>query len=98
MYTATLSDTNEEVIVKFTARYSEMAHRILAEVELALRLHFCQHVIGNLYMVVMEHVDGKSVWQLQEDKMPIPVVISKRVGDAVCLLNENLRSVRTTSK
>jgi len=31
MYTATLDDTNEEVIVKFTARYNEAAHRLLAK-------------------------------------------------------------------
>ena len=41
MYTATLSDTNQDIIVKFTARYNEVAHRLLTEAELAPRLHFC---------------------------------------------------------
>jgi hypothetical protein len=31
MYAATLDDTNQEVIVKFTARYNEAAHRLLAQ-------------------------------------------------------------------
>jgi hypothetical protein len=89
MYTATLNDTNEEVIVKFTPRYNEVAHRLLAEAKFAPRLHFCERVVGDLYMVVMERVDGKSVWQLQEDKIPVPAVISQGVGDAVRLLHGN---------
>ena len=61
MYIWTLGDTNKEVIVKFTARYNEVAHRLLADADLAPKLHFCERVIGNLYMVVMDRVDGTSV-------------------------------------
>jgi len=43
MYTATLSETNQEVIVKFTARYNEVAHRLLAKARLAPKLHFCEY-------------------------------------------------------
>ena len=86
MYTATL-DTDHEVIVKFTARYNEVAHRVLADAQLAPTLHFCERVIGGLYMVVMDHVVGKSVWQLQEDNTPVPAIVSKRVDDAVRLLH-----------
>ncbi|KAF8962089.1 hypothetical protein BDZ97DRAFT_1156495 [Flammula alnicola] len=89
MYIATLSETGQEVIVKFTARYNEAAHRLLAEAQLAPRLHFCQRVIGDLYMVVMDRVDGKSIWQLQEDKTPLPAIILKMVEDAVRLLHEH---------
>jgi len=88
MYTATLDDTDEQVIVKFTAHYNKVAHCLLAEVELAPRLHFCERVIGDLYMVVMDHVDGKSIWQLQKDKMPVPAIVFERVSDAVGLLHE----------
>ena len=31
MYTAILGDTDQKVIVKFTARYNDEAHRLLAE-------------------------------------------------------------------
>ena len=89
IYTATLGDADEEVIVKFTARYSEVAHRLLAMAGLAPRLHSCHRIIGDLYMVVMEHVDGKSVWQLREEKMPLPAIISEEVSKAVGLLHEN---------
>ena len=87
MYTATL-DTDREVIVKFTARYNEAAHCILADAQLAPTLHFCERVIGGLYMVVMDHVVGKSVWQLQEDDTPVPAIVSKRVDNAVRLLHD----------
>ena len=89
MYIATLGDANEEVIVKFTARYSEVAHCLLAMTGLAPRLHFCERVIGDLYMVVMELVDGKSIWQLREENVPLPAVISEEVSKAVGLLHEN---------
>jgi serine/threonine protein kinase len=89
MYTATLGDANEDVIVKFTARYNEVAHRLLADADLAPRLHCCERVVGDLYMVAMERVDGQSIWQLLEDKKPVPPFISQEVGNAVRLLHEN---------
>lgn len=64
MYTATLGDSDQEVIVKFTSRYNEAAHRLLASAQLAPTLHFCERIIGGLYMVIMDRVSGKSVWQL----------------------------------
>lgn len=53
IYIATLNGTDREVIVKFTARYNEMAHRILADAEFAPKLHFCGRFVGGLYMAVM---------------------------------------------
>jgi hypothetical protein len=50
--------TDVEVVVKFTANYNELAHRILADEGLAPKLYACQRVIGNLFMVVMEHLEG----------------------------------------
>ena len=46
-YIATLN-TRQEVVVKFTTRYNEMAHRLLADNNLAPKLHFCERVIGDL--------------------------------------------------
>jgi hypothetical protein len=88
MYIATLDDT-KEVIVKFTAHYNEMAHRLLANEDLAPKLHFCERVIGDLYMVVMDRVDGTSVWQLQHDKKTVPAIVLKLVGDALHILHSN---------
>jgi len=89
MYIATLSDTDQEVIVKFTAHYNLEAHRLLAKVGFVLTLRFCECVIGDLYMVVMDCVDGKSIWQLQEDKIPVPEIVARSVTDAIELLHEN---------
>ncbi|KAG5636817.1 hypothetical protein H0H81_006764 [Sphagnurus paluster] len=86
MYIAILDD--QEVIVKFTTRYNEAAHRLLADTQLAPRLHFCGRVVGDLYMIVMDRVDGMSVWQLQEDNMPIPQIVPTQVEEAVRLLHE----------
>ena len=89
MYIATLGDTNKEVIVKFTARYNEVAHRLLADADLAPELHFCERVIGDLYMVVMDRVDGTSVWQLQQDKKSVPAVVLNDINNALRILHAN---------
>ena len=44
------------VLVKFTAKYNEEAHRLLASHNLAPALHHCIRVIGGMYMVVMDYV------------------------------------------
>ncbi|KDR71452.1 hypothetical protein GALMADRAFT_143725 [Galerina marginata CBS 339.88] len=88
MYVATLNDTNEEVIVKFTARYNEAAHRLLSEAKLAPTLYFCGRVVGDLYMIVMERADGTSVWQFQQDRKPIPEIVEEKVEEAVRLLHQ----------
>jgi hypothetical protein len=87
LYIATLHDSDQEVIVKFTARYNEGAHRLLAEAQLAPKLHFCGLVVGGLYMIVMDRVDGKSVWQLQQDNALIPAIVPAKVEEAVRLLH-----------
>ena len=89
MYIATLDGTNKEVIVKFTARYNEKAHRILASAGFAPKLHFCGRVVGGLYMVVMDRVDGKSLRQIQMDKMSIPTLVLEHVRQAVHFLHEH---------
>ena len=88
MYVAAMDGTDNDVIVKFTARYHEKAHRILAGAGLAPKLHFCERVVGGLYMVVMDRVDGKSLWQLQIDKTPIPTVVLEHVRQAMSLLHK----------
>ncbi|KDR71642.1 hypothetical protein GALMADRAFT_254023 [Galerina marginata CBS 339.88] len=88
MYIAALDGIENGVIVKFTPRYNEKAHRILASAGLAPKLHFCARIISGLYMVVMERVEGKSLWQLQADAEPIPIIILDHVRRAVSLLHE----------
>ena len=47
------------VVVKFCERYGEDAHRTLADAGLAPKLHYCSEVVGGVFMVVMEQVDGR---------------------------------------
>ncbi|TDL20575.1 hypothetical protein BD410DRAFT_821803 [Rickenella mellea] len=89
LYVAILTATNHEVVVKFTARYSEEAHRLLAEAQLAPALHYCGRVVGDLFMIVMDRVDGTSIWQLKQDKTPIPSVVPTKVEEAVRILHDN---------
>jgi len=54
---ASTGDTSTKIVlVKFTAKYNEVAHRLLADHDppLAPILYHCMRVIGGLYMVVME--------------------------------------------
>jgi len=88
MYIAILNGTDKEVVVKFTARYNEKAHRILAEAGFAPQLHFCGRVVGGLYMVVMDRVDGQSLWQLQTDNVEIPPVVLEQIREAMRLLHK----------
>ncbi|EJD00497.1 uncharacterized protein FOMMEDRAFT_159204, partial [Fomitiporia mediterranea MF3/22] len=55
------------VVVKFTAHYHEDAHRMLAEEQLAPTLHFCIHLFGDMYMVIMDYVEGTSLYFTQEE-------------------------------
>jgi len=79
MYIARLGGTDEETVIKFTARYHEKAHRILASSVFAPKLHFCGRIVGSLCMVVMDCVAGKFLWQLQIDKTPIPALVLQHV-------------------
>ena len=62
---------------------------MLAAKKLAPKLHYCERIIGDLYMVVMDRVDGKSIWQLEVEGTPIPAVVLEKVQEAVDLLHEN---------
>ncbi|KAG5635434.1 hypothetical protein H0H81_011254, partial [Sphagnurus paluster] len=85
MYMATMYGVQNKVVVKFTPRYNQYAHGLLAKAGFAPKLHFCAPVVGGLFMVVMDHVDGKSLSQL---KLPIPAAIPEQVKEAVNLLHK----------
>jgi hypothetical protein len=50
---------DDTVLVKFTSRYNQVAHRLLFDQELPLApaLYSCTRVIGDLTMVVMEYLE-----------------------------------------
>jgi hypothetical protein len=50
------------VVVKFCERYCEAAHRVLSAAGLAPTLHYCSQVVGGVFMVVMDPVDGRDAY------------------------------------
>ncbi|KAJ2914043.1 hypothetical protein MD484_g6368, partial [Candolleomyces efflorescens] len=88
MYIATLGDTDQEVIVKFTARYNKEAHSLLANAGFAPKLHFCERIVGNLHMVVMDRVEGKTIFQLHVEQKGIPTGVARQVEEALSIIHE----------
>ncbi|TBU41190.1 hypothetical protein BD309DRAFT_868775, partial [Dichomitus squalens] len=80
--------TSVEVAVKFTARYGVAAHELLAKQGLAPILYACRPVLGDLYMVVMEFVSGKTAWNMIELCEQIPHPVWADVQKAIGALHE----------
>ena len=85
--------SNEVVLVKFSAKYHENAHRLLASADppLAPALHFCMRVVGDMYMVVMEYVPNSKGQSLFVTSPPQSALegIRKDLDRALNLLHEN---------
>jgi hypothetical protein len=56
------------VLVKFCERYSEDAHKLVADAGLAPTLHFCSLITGDIFMVVMDLVVGQDAYHEFEDR------------------------------
>jgi hypothetical protein len=89
-------EADHRVLVKFTARYNERAHRLLAEHDppLAPALHKCVRVVGGLFMVVMEHISASSSLPSFFDLAAPPCqvdaqVVRKALEEALELLHGN---------
>ncbi|OCB88696.1 hypothetical protein A7U60_g4170 [Sanghuangporus baumii] len=78
------SDDEVDVVVKFTVRYHEQAHRILEQNELAPRLHFCIPLVGDMYMVIMDYIENTSLYLVKPED---PEKVLSDVKTAVDLLH-----------
>ncbi|KAJ3739658.1 hypothetical protein DFH05DRAFT_1529913 [Lentinula detonsa] len=74
-----------EVVVKFASRYSEVGHRLLADVKLAPRIYYCsfEEEIG-MWVVVMDYIQGDSCCNRKLTK-PQKDSLAKAIG----ILHEN---------
>jgi len=84
--------STKEVLVKFTAKYHEAAHRLLASHDppFAPALHSCTRVIGGLFMVVMQYIPESDGGCLRNPSLrPDPTVVRKGVSDALYLLHDD---------
>jgi len=90
LFVGTLLDGSHEVevVVKFTATYNEVVHKLLAEKGLAPKLYACQRVIGNLFMVVMERIAGKPL-AFDFREAPLKDTVFEDITRAVEVLKEH---------
>ena len=82
--------STREVLVKFTAKYNEDAHRLLAESvpPLAPTLHSCTRVIGDLFMVVMQYISESEGGCLRDVSLrPNLEAVRAGVSEALRLLH-----------
>lgn len=56
----------QEVVVKFTYKYSPIAHDALAARNHAPKLHACELVVGGQKMVVMDRLDGTRMFDAED--------------------------------
>ncbi|KAL5522337.1 hypothetical protein ACEPAF_2194 [Sanghuangporus sanghuang] len=78
------SDDEVDVVVKFTVRYHEQAHRILEQNELAPRLHFCIPLVGDMYMVIMDYIEDTPLYLAKPED---PEKVLSDVETAIDLLH-----------
>jgi len=50
-----------KLFVKFTSRYNEESHRLLAKEKYAPQLHHCSQPMPGCFMVVMDYIEGNPV-------------------------------------
>ncbi|KAL5520795.1 hypothetical protein ACEPAF_2798 [Sanghuangporus sanghuang] len=78
-------DGRVDVVVKFTARYNEAAHRLLERAELAPKLRYFARLVSSHYMVVMDYIDSPPLSDSLKQKNYLD--ICERVGEAMQLLH-----------
>ncbi|KAL5480146.1 hypothetical protein ACEPAI_1416 [Sanghuangporus weigelae] len=86
MFLAKLQE--KDVLVKFTHRYNDEAHRTLDSERRAPALHFVGDIVGGLKMVVMEYIDGETVQDLKGRNRLLPASASKDFKRALELLHQ----------
>ena len=75
------------VVVKFTTRYDDAAHKLLGEARLAPKLRYFARLVSGHYMVVMDFIDHPPL--SDRPKQDNYLDICQRVGEAVELLHKH---------
>ena len=90
IYRAKMPDAEGErvdVVVKFTTRYNDVAHKLLGEAHLAPKLRYFAPLVSGHYMVVMDFIDHPPL--SDRPKQDNYLDICQRVGEAVELLHKH---------
>lgn len=77
----------EAVLVKFSETYSEVAHRALADADLAPKLYFHTLLKGGIHMVIMEYIAGRDAYQ-EFAYRELPQVVVDKVKVALRTLHD----------
>lgn len=90
-YLAQTIQDEQPIVVKFAQTYGKEAHRLLAEKNMAPKLHYCGRVgedagYDNLKLVVMEVVQGKTAADIYDDQ-PLPTDVIKQLRAALAILH-----------
>ncbi|KAI0050119.1 hypothetical protein FA95DRAFT_1676989 [Auriscalpium vulgare] len=85
--------SGKKVVVKFCERYCPDAHRLLADHDrkFAPTLHLCTRLVGGLYMVVMDYIEGSVVSKAfrKGAKVRLPSPLHDQVKTALDVLHKN---------
>ncbi|KAG9018527.1 hypothetical protein FRB90_011567 [Tulasnella sp. 427] len=84
----TSSGATMEVKVKFTPRYyGREAHDLLAEHQLAPRLHVCEKLDDTWMVVVMDNIPSQTLAELSAERGPLPSQVFADIEQAMHLLH-----------
>jgi hypothetical protein len=75
MFTAKADEL--DILIKFTRRYSELAHRLCAEKDVAPKLHAVEHLAGGWMMVAMDYLDPQVYANLYAPPPSNPALLEK---------------------
>ncbi|KAH7102799.1 hypothetical protein BKA62DRAFT_698867 [Auriculariales sp. MPI-PUGE-AT-0066] len=82
-------DDDRQCVVKFSRRYSSRAHNVLAAARLAPTLLAIQTLEKtSIQMIVMDHVDGATLWQTRQNDGAIPPKMFEDLNEALRLLHK----------
>lgn len=56
----------QKIIVKFSHKYNEYAHKVCYEIRKAPELFFVSNIINGFYMIIMEYVEGQKLYDCDD--------------------------------
>ncbi|KAJ3810266.1 hypothetical protein F5876DRAFT_42169 [Lentinula aff. lateritia] len=90
-FKATRTDTKESVVIKFVRQYGHDVHKLMAAHGLAPKLLSFSplgELYGNLNLVAMEFIEGKTLHDAYDISQPLPDSVKNSVRKGLDLLNK----------
>jgi hypothetical protein len=94
-----LPNMRARLVVKFCERYGGDAHRMLADACLAPKLYYCSEVVGGVFIVVMEQVDGRDAYsEFRQRDLPRAVLDDGKLHDTQLAYGDMRRPIITVMR